>query len=238
MVRVQVTKNNGYVYSVMYEPTTQMNIDKCEILLESIIHTNLLSGAKIYKTVEKDVGSRLYFYASSVDSLASFSFSSSSSSSSYSYDLVLCMLKCLITQYKFIEKNNYAFYSLSLEDIYVIDGSTFLFFNPKWMKCLDENKNMNFHSPFERNPFCSPELLSVNTIPCSINSKSFYYSLGLLSTLSAFRKGEVKDCDFSIYENNEDMIDEVLKTIYKTKLYWFIKKNVNTIIQDRNLLLI
>jgi hypothetical protein len=219
---MNIIKNNNYTYSL---EINTLNIEMNEVFLNSIVNTNLLNGIKRCSfPIWSKFPVKIEFYASSVKSL-SLLLSECRNGNEIGSDFIICMLECLITQFKYIEKYNYSFYSLSLDDIYVIDDLTFLCFNPKWMKPIDKNRNISFISPFEKNDLCSPELLSINKIPSSVNIKTFYYTLGILSTMV-----------LSV-ENNDD-IEYKLNTIYKTKLYWFIKRNLDLNFQNRNLLLI
>jgi len=207
-----IIKNNNSTFSLEIS-SSQMN----KVLLNSIINTNLLNGIKTSFN-------KIDFYASSVKPLSLF-FNEYNNDDNY-YQLIIRIFNCLTTQYKYIEQNNYTFYSLSIDDIYVIDDWTFLCFNPKWLLPIDTNGNITFQFPFTKNELSSPELLSINKIPSSVNYKTFYYTLGAL--FYTFIK------DKTSLEHKED----VLNTIYKTKLYWFIKRNTDTNIQNRNLLFI
>ena len=148
------------------------------------------------------------------------------------YNTILRMIYCLHYQQQVLEIHDLSIYTLSMEDIIVIDEWTFLCVNPNVMRPLmtilsNNNKQIVFSSPFERKTFSSPELLSIKQLPSQISITTFYYSLASLVYFCMFSK-----------EYDETANTKELNTILYTKLYFFFKKALVTDPNDRYLIYI
>jgi hypothetical protein len=132
------------------------------------------------------------------------------------YNTILRIIYCLHYQQRILETQYQSIYTLSIEDIIVIDDWTFLCINPLITKPIiitNNNKQIAFSSPFERKKFSSPELLSIKQLPSQISITTFYYSLACLAFFCMFSK-----------EYDETANTKGLNTILYTKLYFFFKK--------------
>ena len=147
------------------------------------------------------------------------------------YNTILRMIYCLHYQEQLLEMHDLSIYTLSIEDIIVIDEWTFLCVNPNVMRPLttlpNNNKQIVFSSPFERKTFSSPELLSIKQLPSQISITTFYYSLASLVYFCMFSK-----------HFDATIISQDLNTILYTKLYFFFKKALVTDPNDRYLIYI
>lgn len=132
----------------------------------------------------------------------------------FDYNLCLSLLYNLEIQNNFLKKESSCIFSISLNDILVVDDKEFIFTNPKKIKPADSSGTISFLSPFDRSGFCSPEILKITALPSSINVNTFYYSLGalLIFCISNVHIQTHESADFYFF----------LKPIYGTKLYWMI----------------
>jgi len=151
------------------------------------------------------------------------------------YDLALCMMRDLYKQQAFLLDHGYGFYCVGLDDILVIDSSTFVCICPGVMREIGRKAGkdvFNFYSPFSRTGrFFSPEIMQINFLPASVSIHCFYYSLGALIVYCLFDKkmdGMDGTCD---YEN-------VLSPIAQTKLYWMLLKSLDSDCERRSLIYI
>jgi len=151
--------------------------------------------------------------------------------SKLSYNTVGRLIWCLTKQQQFLEKAGFAFFSLSFENILVVDDWNFFCANPTLCLPISSKGTIVFHSPFERNKFSSPELMDINKIPSSVSVKTFYYSLASLAFFCFFRK----DYDYNYLSNNSE-IYSCFQSILGTKLFWFFKRALETDVDKRILL--
>ena len=104
---------------------------------------------------------------------------------------------------------------LDLDDIVVVDEKTFLFVNYSKLLPLSENNTIKVFEPIDKKViFPSPEMQKVKELPSVIDSRSVYFSLGLLVVFCLF--GE------KIAINEKTDFKKLLPLIYYTPLYWFI----------------
>ena len=102
-----------------------------------------------------------------------------------------------------------------LDDIVVVDEKTFLFVNYAKLVPLLENNGTQVFEPIDKKiDFISPELQKVKQLPSLVDSRSVYFSLGLLVVFCLF--GE------KIEINEKTDFKKLLPLIYYTPLYWFI----------------
>ena len=136
-----------------------------------------------------------------------------------SYDLCLKLLHNLEEQNRFLLGESFCIYCVRVEDILVVNDEHFVFTNPDCIKKVDSSK-ISFFSPFRRNGFLSPELLTIEELPARSDWKTFYYSLGLL--VSFCISGNL--VDGNLVDGN---LRQCLKSIANTKLYWSILRLVS-----------
>ena len=90
------------------------------------------------------------------------------------------------------------------------------------------NELIIFNSPIKQAYFSNPELLNLTTLPSEISYKCCYYSLGSL----------VIYCLLNAYIKSFEQIEKVIEPLYNTKIYWFVKRCLDSDINKRELLLI
>jgi hypothetical protein len=117
-----------------------------------------------------------------------------------------------------IETENVSFYEYNPENVIVIDEKIFVYLSNNVMRVSSSSSSssgkhtMEFRFPFIRAPYLliSPELTKIQSIPCTINHKTIYYSLGLLSTF------------LLLNERIEEFHLDELNFLKNTKLYWLL----------------
>lgn len=130
-----------------------------------------------------------------------------------SYNQTIRCLECLAKQQQYLLKHDggggLCFYSMEIQDIYMVDSWHFFCANPVWLaaKC-HKSEEIVFRTPFIKGTLASPELNALNTLPCSISCHTFTYTLASLAMRLLF------DTDG----------DANIEVIANTKLYWFLKR--------------
>lgn len=130
------------------------------------------------------------------------------------------LILSLKQQQEFLEKHNYGFYALNIEDIIIINDSIFICVNSNLIKAFKEGTQLLcFYKPYDRPKhigasltFFSPEL-EKKVLPAIVSYKTVYYSLGALAIY----------CMFGPDSKNKN-IDEILLPIKYSKMYWFLKR--------------
>jgi hypothetical protein len=218
----------------------------CETFLKSMVHSNLLNGSSISTSFKI-----LSFYGTTLKTLDSFleERKELTGRKSLSHDTIIRLLWCLFTFQKTLEIYGFSFYSISIEDIFVIDDWNFICINPDWIRPIkiinnssssnsnnsnsnSNNKYISFYSSFQKNHFCSPEILRIDSIPSFVDLKTFYFTLGSLAFYCLFDKYIKGETDFE----RKEMITKELESILGLKLYWFLKRCLEMNIENRHLL--
>lgn len=110
-----------------------------------------------------------------------------------------------------IETENVSFYEYNPENVIVIDEKIFIYLSNNLMRVF-KKRTIEFTFPFVRAPhlLISPEVARIQSIPCTINHKTIYYSLGLLSLF------------FLLNERIGEFHLDKLNFLRNTKLYWLL----------------
>ena len=141
-------------------------------------------------------------------------------------------LVSFISQVKFLEKNKYTFYNIYTEKLYLINNEISICIDEEIIKIVDDKIKIN--NIFKKNEYCSPELYEIVDLPNKISYKSIYFSTGIF-LLKNFVEEIEEDLFFQLkkeekIENKINIlikIDNKLNEIKYTKMYFFIKKNIN-----------
>jgi prolipoprotein diacylglyceryltransferase len=119
----------------------------------------------------------------------------------------------------------------------VIDEEIFIYLSNE--ELVDrEKENLIINLPFSYKGFLSPELLKLNYIPAKINFKTIYYSLGLLVVYCLTEVNLLDDKIESPIDDkieDKDPLNEVLKSIIGTKLYYFLVRSLDKEPKNRSL---
>jgi hypothetical protein len=145
---------------------------------------------------------------------------------SLSHNKCIKLIYDLTNQILYLKKLGYSFYGFDINDILVVDD-IFMFCSTQYVLPL-VNELIIFYSPIKKAYFSNPELLNLTTLPSEISYKCSYYSLGTL----------VIYCLLNAYIKSVEQIEKVIEPLYNTKIYWFIKRCLDSDINKRELLLI
>lgn len=184
------------------------------ILLDSIVH--LLP----FSFIESN---EIFFKAEKVSLLSDFS--------KINYEQCVNLIGFISKQLKFLEDNHFTLIGFDIQDIIIIDDYIFFSGSPEYLFPINNNL-VSFFRPFNKPYFSSPELLELLELPGSINFKTYHYSIGLLVTYCLLGEYLLKGNDIK----NDFEIDIVLKPIYLTKMYWFLKRCLKIDQRERYLL--
>ena len=189
----------------------------------------------IYKTIKKMIKS--FHYEEDTESIY-FSAENVSIFTQYIKNNKLQLKQCIkliddITkQMIYLKSMNYGFYGFDANDILVVDN-LFLFCNTKNLLCLQED-NFMFIEPIVKPYFSNPEIIKLTTLPSVINYKCCYYSLGVLVVFCILNKYLLVGNELKSPEE----VENILKPLLNTKIYWFIKRCLEPNVDKRILLLI
>jgi len=139
-----------------------------------------------------------------------------------SYKKVLDLVSSLAKQQLFLESRGKTFFSISSEDIYVIDNTKFICINPDTIEVIDKG-NIYFKKPFLKNEFSSPEVNLVNALPARLPYRTWYYSLAAFAFFcltGSYIKESPLHLPYRVYSS----VFEGLQCIQYTKLYWVLVK--------------
>jgi hypothetical protein len=139
----------------------------------------------------------------------------------------------LTSQIKYLEENNYVLYGYDLNDILVINDNTFIVANSNYILPL-ENTQITFSNPNICPFFSNPELNELTKLPSIIHYKSSYYSLGALVVFCLLNVNLLVGKE----KRSEKDIENILKPVFYTKIYWFLKRCLNRDCEQRVLLFI
>ena len=134
------------------------------------------------------------------------------------YDIVLKILQEYSNIILYLERKEKSIVLYGLEDLIVIDDSTFLFINNENIFDLQEHQPtiIDVSVPLEMTKFASPELQQQNSLPFSLDYRSGFFSLASVLTYCLFAE--------TLLEKEEAEVEKLLEPIFSTKLYWFIKR--------------
>ena len=137
------------------------------------------------------------------------------------YKLCIDFIFCLKRQQEFMEKHSSSFYYFSPDEILVINDNIFISTSP--IEPIDSQGILKLYRPYNRNKITvsifSPEL-KLNILPAFVSHKTAYYSLGVMAILFMFGSDDI----------------ELLSQIAHTKLYWFLRRCINKLPEDRYLI--
>ena len=208
------------------------DIKENEILIKSIIYS-MKDINIICKKVNNKIS--LTFLCESIES-----FTDKIKCCDLKYILLEELLISIINQIKFLEKLRYTFYNIHPENIYIINKDIFVYIDDGIVEIID-NK-IKIGNIFKKNEYCSPELFEISNLPSRISYKSIYFSISILLLKNLLEFDETLFYQLKIEDKIETkiniltQIDKILNKIKYTKLYFFIKKNIN--IQESKRLLL
>ena len=199
-----ITENN--LYSLFktgkYSYKLFIKSENSKPLYWSLLKTNIIKGA-FYNSEEK----MLYFTAEKIETI-------DKKDKKISPAKCIKMIDTLTQQIKYLEQINYAFYGHNVSDILVINDDIFININANTLLPITNN-SITFLYPFKKPYFLNPEISTITRLPSKIHFKSGYYSLAALIIYCLLNE-DIQDKD--------KKEEEVLKPIFYTKIYWFLKR--------------
>ena len=207
-------------------------IDDFTYNLKVIMNSKILYACikKLLKNTVYDADSQsIFFSAEDVKSLHN-----------YLINVKMSHLKCikmisdLTKQINYLSIINYGFYGFDIQDILVINDDLFLICSGDYLKSLTNNSNIIFYEPIKNPYFGSPDILTLTSLPSTIDFKCIYYSLGALIVYCLLNEyllvgNEIK---------SDEEIENKLIPLLDTKIYWFLKRCLKTNCKKRLMLLI
>ena len=206
----------NYILKPINECTYNLKINgEYNIYLYKLIKKCIKTSNFDYET------SSIYFCAENVTPLKDLI-----KNNSLSHNKCIKLIYDLTNQILYLKKLGYSFYGFDINDILVVD-ELFMFCSAEYVVPL-VNESIIFYSPIKQAYFSNPELYYLTSLPSEISYKCCYYSLGTL----------VIYCLLNAYINRSEQIEKVIEPLYNTKIYWFIKRCLDSDINKRELLLI
>jgi len=220
------TKNDTSFYIRLRKPNSS--------LLTSLTRTHIILGATIIDNYQT-----LHLKASTFESYTDYkeTLYKNNGSKRFPYITALKMSYYLAKQLNYlITEEEKCFYEFNPKYIMVIDETKFIYLSNSHLLELDEN-NIQIMRPFvlknteENVDFVSHEFLKIKELPYKLHYKTIFYSLGYLLIYSLTNE---------VINNitNDEEIEELLKPIKETKLYWLIKRCLEREPEKRILLLV
>jgi hypothetical protein len=223
----QMLNTNSFILSLINNDASNKKNTYFHDIYESITRTKILSNAFLSEAEnnESSVGQEaeaIMFTAQTVKPLSILL-----QKGKLTNRQTVKMIHDLSNQIAYLETNMLAFFGYNLEDILVINEDIYFIANTKHLLRMEssgkiesssknESKHLYFNNPIEKPYFSNPELNELTKLPSKIDYRASYYSLGAL----------VLFCATNIYifaELKEDNRD-ILKPIYYTKIYWFLRR--------------
>jgi hypothetical protein len=206
-----LTRINEYTYSLKINGEYNIYLYK---VIKKLIKT----------TVFDDETNSIYFCAENVIQFKDYLLEQKNNS--LSHKKCIKLIYDLTSQMLYLKKLGYSFYGVDMNDILIVDD-IFIFCSTRYVLPL-VNDLIIFYSPINNPYFSDPELSKLTSLPTEISYKCSYYSLGSL----------VIYCLLNAYINPSDDFEKIVEPLYNTKIYWFIKRCVDSDINKRELLLI
>lgn len=142
------------------------------------------------------------------------------------YHMCMELLFNIGNQIQTLESLDIGIAFIDLDDIIVINETTFLFINDKKIMNI-KNNQIVIDTPLKKNMFFSPELKLIKKLPTKISYKSSFFSLGLI----------IAFCYFNFNLDGKE-IKKKLRPIMTTKLYWALLRLLEQNPRDRYYLII
>jgi hypothetical protein len=184
------------------------------ILINSLIKSGLLNNA-----IAEDNYKNVYFKCSSMCLLQDI-FKKLKPINIYK------MIYDISSQMRYLlEDENSVFIGFDPRHILVVNEDTYLYINGEHLEKIDDQENIEIkYPPNSQDYILAPELYEITELPCKINYKCSYYSVGILY-LYIFNIIETKRIQ-KIDTNDVEEINQLLKnlSINHTKIYYFLQR--------------
>jgi len=180
-----------------------------EIFCRALADSKLFGGITITQTF-----TQVSFYAKNVCSLRELL---SQRREKLQYFEGVKLAQCIGQQLFYLEKYAHTFSWFNVDNILVVDGSSFLCVGLEQLMSIDAFGRIWFTTPFSlKLPHIAPEIQRLRTLPSYVTYKAAYYSLGSLITFCLAED-----------DQNSTKIQLRLEFIADTKLYWFLLRSID-----------
>lgn len=200
----KVFKTGNYIYELQIKGNNKP-------VYFSLLKTKQLTNI-LYNSEENSIS----FTAEKVETLETYLVSQEGL---LSEALCIKMIDTLTQQIKCLEAHKYACYGYNIEDILVIDNNIFININPNTLLPINQDNTITFLTPFLKPEFVSPLIKQITFLPTKVSFQEGYYSLATLVIYCLL--------DVILDTNDIKNIDTILKPIFYTKTYWFLKRCLN-----------
>ena len=119
----------------------------------------------------------------------------------------------IVRQILYLEEQQITYSFINIDDIVVIDNNKFLILNTSNIFKINKNY-LEINKPYNSSSFMSHSLRNNKQLPFKRYYTEVYYSIGCLLVFCLFNKEVEEDTDLRI----------ILRSIFATRLYWFIIK--------------
>lgn len=182
-------------------------------------------------TVYDEDTNALFITAENVETLKAYLFKKSQLKMSQSK--CIKMIDELTKQIIYLKKTGYGFYGFDLNDIVVIDEDKFIICNSNFLLPIQDNQ-IWFYSPIKKPYFMDLEINKLTTLPSKIDYRCAYYSLGVLLVFCLLNNNLLVGNE----QKSVEEVESILSPLKNTKIYWFLKRCLDSNIEKRVLLLI
>ena len=180
-----------------------------EVFCRALADSKLFGGITITQTF-----TQVSFYAKNVCSLRELL---SQRREKIQYFEGVKLAQCIGQQLFYLEKYAHTFSWFNVDNILVVDGSSFLCVGLEQLMSIDAFGRIWFTTPFSlKLPHIAPEIQRLRTLPSYVTYKAAYYSLGSLITFCLAED-----------DQNSTKIQLRLEFIADTKLYWFLLRSID-----------
>jgi len=191
-----------------------------EVFCRALADSKLFGGITITQTF-----TQVSFYAKNVCSLRELL---SQRREKIQYFEGVKLAQCIGQQLFYLEKYAHTFSWFNIDNILLVDGSSFLCIGLEQLMPVDSFGRIWFTTPFSlKQPHIAPEIQGLKTLPSYVTYKAAYYSLGSLITFC-----------LAVDDEKSTKMQLRLEFIADTKLYWFLLRCIDNVPNARLLLFV
>lgn len=129
------------------------------------------------------------------------------------YNMAVKITLDIVRQILYLEELDLTYSFITINDIIVIDDNKFLILNQNNIYKINKNY-LEINKPYDKSSFMSLKLKENTELPFKVYFTEVYYSVGSILVYCLFNKEINEELDLRI----------VLRSIFSTRLYWFIVK--------------
>lgn len=214
---MSIQQSTQFTYQIIFDSSTYKS-DFLQPLLESILEL-IPNSSIVYSQNESKYS--IHFYAKSV----TYFHKLKQNTNILDYNKTICMIHDINKQQLFLNNHfDCGFFYIDFNHLLIIDSYIFVFIHPKLIRKISHDNFVilyPFYRSLDSTLFFSPEIFNLNQIPAYIKTDCFYYSLASFAIYCLF------GIKIQTNQITPDMIEQILKPIYQTKLYWTIFNSIN-----------